>query len=325
MITPRYDKSQPTAILRRLTLLDRRAILAFIAVINAEAAVTQREDERENPGAPRRNVGFIGLGDQGAPMACAIATSGFPLFVWARRPEAYAELAGSPHVVCGTAAELGKQCAVVGLCVLDDQGVEEVLFARGLIANMTPGSIVTIHSTGAPAAAAQFAQRARRSRVMVLDAPVSGGREAARTRKLSVIVGGDEEAFGRACAVFESYASKIFYVGGSGTAQLAKLLNTLVCNANMRNVADAVITANALNLDVAALLEVLQSGTASSWATGFYAKFAATANVSHLDRVVTKDLRLLASILRAKDIQPSPTELSADKSIVGLSQAQSLL
>jgi 3-hydroxyisobutyrate dehydrogenase-like beta-hydroxyacid dehydrogenase len=281
--------------------------------------------EHESPRTVREEVGFVGLGNQGAPMAEAIAAAGFPLRVWARRPQAYAQLEHVPHTVCSSVTELGSQCRFVGLCVLDDQGVEEVLFDKGLVESMAPGSIVTIHSTGAPSAAMQFAQRAQRAGVIVLDAPVSGGREAARQRKLSVVVGGDEQGFRRARPIFEAYASKILYMGRPGSAQLAKLFNTLVCNAHMRSVADAVIAADALQLDVARLLEVLQAGTAASWATTFYASAATTVDPAHLDRVVTKDLRLLASLLRDHGMQPSPTEAAAGESIAGLCRARPIL
>jgi 3-hydroxyisobutyrate dehydrogenase-like beta-hydroxyacid dehydrogenase len=258
-------------------------------------------------------------------MAEGLAAAGFALHVWARRPQSYGALAGVAHRVCDSVADLGKRCRAVGLCVLDDSGVEEILFDSALIANMAPGALIAIHSTGSPTAAVGFAQRARARQVDVLDAPVSGGREAAKQKKLAVIVGGNEFAFQRAQPMFASYAATSRYMGESGSAQLAKLFNTLVCNANMRNIADTLIAADALGLDKSALLAVLQSGTASSWAAGFYANLATTVDPAHLDRVVSKDLRLLSEILRRHDIPPSPSETAAAGSIAALARVQELL
>jgi 3-hydroxyisobutyrate dehydrogenase-like beta-hydroxyacid dehydrogenase len=258
-------------------------------------------------------------------MAEAIAAAGFALHVWARRPQSYAALAGVPHIKCDSIGDLGRRCRAVGICVLDDVGVEEILFGGGLIANMTPGGLVTIHSTGSPTAAAEFAQRGRNHQIDVLDAPVSGGREAAKQKKLAVLVGGDEGAFNRAQTMFSSYAGTVRYLGQSGSAQLAKLFNTLVCNANMRNIADTLIAADTLGLDKSALLAVLQSGTASSWAVGFYTNLATSVDPTHLDRVVSKDLRLLTEILRRHGIAHSPSETAAAGSIAALAQVQKLL
>jgi 3-hydroxyisobutyrate dehydrogenase-like beta-hydroxyacid dehydrogenase len=270
-------------------------------------------------------IGFIGLGNQGAPMAAALAAAGFSLHVWARRPASYGALAGVPHVVCDSVADLAQRCRAVGVCVLDDAGVEEILFERALVRHLAPGALIAVHSTGSPTAAAEFAERARESEVYVLDATVSGGREAARQKQLAVLVGGDERAFQRGMAMFSSYGATIRYMGASGSAQLAKLFNTLVCNANMRNIADALMAADALGLDKTALLAVLQSGTASSWAAGFYGNLAMTVDPAHLDRVVSKDLRLLTDILRSNGVPPSPSEAAAAGSIAALARVQAML
>src|SRR5438105_3621481 len=95
-------------------------------------------------------VGFIGLGDQGAPMAEMIARHGFPLDVWARRPESATPLAEHGAEIQPTAAALGARCDVVGICVTDDAGVEDIVVRQGLLAAMAPGSTLLIHSTVAP-------------------------------------------------------------------------------------------------------------------------------------------------------------------------------
>ncbi|MER5791896.1 NAD(P)-binding domain-containing protein [Streptomyces sp. NPDC001980] len=97
-----------------------------------------------------RGVGFIGLGDQGGPMAEAIGERGFALHVWARRPAALSAVERVPHTVHGTVAELGASAELVGLCLRDDADIWDVLDGQGLLAAIAPGTITVNHGTGDP-------------------------------------------------------------------------------------------------------------------------------------------------------------------------------
>src|SRR6201987_838607 len=126
--------------------------------------------------SPQLNIGFIGLGDQGAPMARAIAADGWPLHVWARHPRSLAALADTPHTTHDSVADLGRACEIVGLCMTDDSDVREILEDQGLLASLPPHGIIVNHGTGDPEAAAALAGRVREHGHELLDAPVSGGR-----------------------------------------------------------------------------------------------------------------------------------------------------
>ena len=143
-----------------------------------------------------RRVGFIGLGDQGLPMATAIAEAGYELNVWARRQQSVDALGDTPLAQHDTIADLAKVCDVVELCVSKD---DDVLRIAGdeLLAAMRPGTVLVNHGTGLPRHAHRLSEMAGAHEVAVHDAPVSGGRPAAERRQLTTLVGGPHEVVDR--------------------------------------------------------------------------------------------------------------------------------
>src|SRR5580698_3266574 len=127
-------------------------------------------------------------------MARRIADAGFPLTLWARRPESLEPYADTNAATASTPAELGAASDIVGICVTGDSDVEEVLSgADGVLEGMNPGGVVVIHSTVHPDTCVRVAGHATRRGLGVIDAPVSGGGGAALRRKLLVMVGGEPE------------------------------------------------------------------------------------------------------------------------------------
>src|ERR1700747_514394 len=100
------------------------------------------------------NIGFIGLGDQGAPMARAIAEAGWPLHVWARHPSSLAVLADAPHTTHDSVPHLGHACDIVALCLTDASDVGEILEDLGLLPSLPPSGTILNHGTGDPQTAA---------------------------------------------------------------------------------------------------------------------------------------------------------------------------
>jgi 3-hydroxyisobutyrate dehydrogenase-like beta-hydroxyacid dehydrogenase len=140
-------------------------------------------------------VGFIGLGDQGAPMAQAIGDSGFGLHVWARRPQSLDVLARTRHTVHDSAASLAAAVDILELCLRDDRDIWEVLGIPGVEDALRPGLIVASHGTGDPGENREIAGHLAGKRVAYLDAPVSGGGAGARARTLTTMAGGDRTAY----------------------------------------------------------------------------------------------------------------------------------
>lgn len=216
-------------------------------------------------------VGFIGLGNQGAPMARRIADAGFPLTLWARRPEALEPFRDTPASAAATPAELGAASDLVGICVVADADVEEVLSGPGgVLAGMAPGGVVAVHSTVHPDTCHRIAGRAGPG-VAVVDAPVSGGGGAALEGRLVVMVGGDPEPAERCRPVFETFGDPVIHLGPLGSGQVAKLINNLVFTAQLAVAAETFSLADRLGLDRAALARVLGGGSGGTRAAAIVA------------------------------------------------------
>jgi 3-hydroxyisobutyrate dehydrogenase-like beta-hydroxyacid dehydrogenase len=261
------------------------------------------------------NIGFIGLGDQGAPMAQAIAEAGWPLHVWARHPHSLAVLADTPHTTHESVPDLGRACDIVGLCMTDDSDVREILEDHGLLASLPASGIVVNHGTGDPQAAAALAQRVREHGHELLDAPVSGGRPAAERHKLTTFVGGDADTAQRSRPMFEAFSSTIAYMGPSGSGQVAKLLNNASLLANLRNAEDIIAIGASLGINPRNLLDALKTGSGSSFALEFLAAEISPEMALHLPELWHKDIGHFSDAIRSRDLPPSILEARAHESV----------
>ena len=247
--------------------------------------------------ASELSVGWVGLGDQGAPMARAIAEAGFELNIWVRREASLAALDGLPYVRHETLAALGAASDVVGLCLREDSDIEEVLTAGGLLGGLRPGTILINHGTGLPGYASAMAKRAAETGVLVLDAPVSGGRPGAEERQLTTIVGGPSQALATVRPVFDAFSKKVFYMGAAGSGQTGKLINNALLMMNQKNVQDILALANNLDLDLGALTDLLLSGTGRSFALEALTGAVTTINADHLRVLQIIDMDIFAGAM----------------------------
>lgn len=247
--------------------------------------------------ASELSVGWVGLGDQGAPMARAIAEAGFELNVWVRREASLTALDGLPFVRHETLAALGMATDVVGLCLREDSDIEEVLTSGGLLGSMRPGTILINHGTGLPGYAAAMAERAADTGVLVLDAPVSGGRPGAEARQLTTIVGGPSQALTTARPVLEAFSGKVSHMGAAGSGQTGKLINNALLMMNQKNVQDILALANNLDLDLGALTDLLLSGTGRSFALEALTGAVTTTNADHLKDLQIIDMDIFAAAM----------------------------
>src|SRR3712207_2701616 len=153
-----------------------------------------------------KKVGFIGLGDQGGPMAEAIGGQGFDLHVWARRPASLAAVRAVPHVAHEAVAELARSVELIALCLRDDADIWNLLTDQDLLASAAPGTIIVNHGTGDPEEAERIGAHVAQAGAVYLDAPVSGGSPGARARTLTAFAGGPTEAFEAARQVFAAFS-----------------------------------------------------------------------------------------------------------------------
>jgi len=250
------------------------------------------------PGA-RPRVGFIGLGQQGAPMARRILDAGHPTTLWARRRASLDAFVDTGARFAAGPAELAADCDVVCVCVVTDADVEEVVTGTGgVLAGLRGGGVVVVHSTVHPDTCRRLGEVAAARGVFVVDAPVSGGGPAAERGALLVMAGGDADAVEMCRPVFASYADPIAHMGPLGAGQVAKLLNNVLFTANLATAASAVALGRALGVDADRLAGVLGHGSAASFALGSVARAGGTLDgvTAHAGPLLRKDVRLMADL-----------------------------
>ncbi|HMM53686.1 MAG TPA: 2-hydroxy-3-oxopropionate reductase [Candidatus Desulfobacillus sp.] len=211
------------------------------------------------------NIGFIGLGLMGRPMALNVARGGHALHLWARRPAALEPFDDSGARSHASPAEVAKHAEIVVTMVADAPDVEEVtLGENGIAAGARHGLLVVDMSTIAPAAAQDIGRRLAERGIDFLDAPVSGGDVGAINATLSIMVGGKAAAFERMKPLFELMGKNIVHVGDCGAGQVAKACNQIVTGMGVAAVAEAFNFARKSGADVAKVREALLGGFAYS-------------------------------------------------------------
>ncbi|MCU1457990.1 MAG: 6-phosphogluconate dehydrogenase [Actinomycetia bacterium] len=183
-------------------------------------------------------------------MAERILAAGFPLTVYARRPEVLAHFAELGAEIASSPADLGRKVDVACVCVFTDaQAREVVLGPDGLLNGLAPGSALVNHTTGSPLTVREMAAIGSEREVVVLDVPVSGGGAKAGQGILTVLAAGPVSAFERCRPVFETYGNPVLHVGDVGDGQIVKLLNNALMSANLNVAVDALRLGVDLGLD----------------------------------------------------------------------------
>ena len=210
------------------------------------------------------NIGFIGLGIMGAPMAGHLIAAGHSLFLKTRRsvPEALLAAGGT---ACATAAAVAERADTIILMLPDTPDVEQVLFgADGVAGGLSPGKTVIDMSSIAPLATKDFAARIAERGGAYLDAPVSGGEVGAKNAALSIMVGGEPEAFERARPLFEAMGKTVTHVGPVGAGQVAKVANQIIVALTIEAVAEGLLFASKAGADPAKVRQAITGGLATS-------------------------------------------------------------
>jgi 3-hydroxyisobutyrate dehydrogenase len=202
----------------------------------------------------------------GGAMATKIIAAGFPTVLWARRPEVLAAYDGPNVETASSPADLASRVDLIGICVWNDDDVRDVLSRdRGVLAGCRPGTVVAIHSTVRPSICRELAAAADERGVVLLDAPVSGGRDVALAGSLVVAVGGDPAALERCRPVFASFADTVVHLGPVGSGQFAKLVNNALLAANLALGDDVLALAASMDVEPDAIAEVLKRGSGRSF------------------------------------------------------------
>jgi len=211
------------------------------------------------------NVGFIGLGIMGKPMALNLIKGGYSLRVYGRRVESMAPLAAAGAIACASPEEAARAADITFIMVSDTQDVEQVILGpKGILSGAGPGAIVVDMSTISPVATRSLAARLMESGIEMLDAPVSGGETGALNGALSLMVGGKPEIFTRVKPLFEQMGRKIVHIGPNGAGQAAKACNQIFASLTIEAVAEAFAFARRNGVDPGRVREALLGGFANS-------------------------------------------------------------
>ena len=210
------------------------------------------------------NVGFIGLGIMGRPMAGHLGAAGHALFLHTLGgiPP---ELLEGGSVACSNGREVTERSDVVITMLPDTPDVEAVLFGPGGVAEgLSPGKLVVDMSSISPIETKRFAARVNALGCDYLDAPVSGGEVGAKAASLTIMVGGSPAAFDRARPLFEKMGKNITLVGGNGDGQTTKVANQIIVALTIEAVGEALLFASRAGADPARVRQALLGGFASS-------------------------------------------------------------
>jgi len=253
------------------------------------------------------NVGLVGLGIMGAPMARNLLRAGFTVNVATRTAGKAAEFASrvapSEKVrAMATPAEVAGSSDVIVVMVTDSPDVAEVANGpEGLFAAAKAGSVVIDMSTISPAVTRDLAKEARDRGLEWIDAPVSGGEKGAIEGTLTIMVGGKKEALERVRPVLEAMGKRITYFGESGSGQSAKLCNQIMTGINILAVSEAFVFGQKAGLDLATLHQALTGGAANSWALEILGKKIIDGDFkpAFMVKLQQKDLRLVLDAARS--------------------------
>ena len=210
------------------------------------------------------NLGFIGLGIMGTPMAGNLLKAGHKLFVHSGR-SIPAEVVKAGAKACTSGKEVAQQADIIFIMVPDTPHVGDVLFSEnGVAAGIGKGKIVVDMSSISPIETKVYAKKVTALGCDYLDAPVSGGEVGARNATLSIMVGGDQKVFEKVKPLFELMGKNITLVGGNGDGQTAKVANQIIVALNIEAVAEALLFAAKAGADPARVRQALMGGCASS-------------------------------------------------------------
>jgi 3-hydroxyisobutyrate dehydrogenase len=212
-------------------------------------------------------VAFIGLGIMGYPMAGHLAKAGHEVTVYNRTAEkaaAWSKEYGGATAPTPAAAAQGKE--FIFLCVGNDDDLRQVcLGTEGVFATMAKDSVIIDHTTTSATVARELSAKAEQAGFHFIDAPVSGGQAGAQNGKLSVMAGGDANAFARAEPVIRAFAAGVRLLGPSGYGQLTKMVNQICIAGLVQGLSEGIHFAKRAGLDVPAVMDVIGKGAASSW------------------------------------------------------------
>ena len=213
------------------------------------------------------NVAFIGLGVMGYPMAGYISKAGHNVTVYNRTTsKADKWLTEYKGKLAKTPADAAKDAEYIFTCVGNDNDLREVTFGdSGIFKTIKKGALYIDNTTASATIAREIYQHAKKNNFGFLDAPVSGGQAGAENGALTVMIGGDEEDYGKAKHVIDCYSKKMKLLGKAGNGQLAKMVNQICIGGLVQALSEGINFGLKAGLNMEDVIEVISKGAAQSW------------------------------------------------------------
>ena len=212
-------------------------------------------------------LAFLGLGVMGFPMAGHLQAAGHDVTVYNRtlaKAEAWVEKHGGQ--LATTPREAAEAAEFVMACVGNDDDLRGVCLGDdGAFAGMSPGTVFVDHTTVSAKVTRELYAVAAKAGISFVDAPISGGQAGAENGVLSIMCGGDPEAYARAEPVMSAYARICRRIGDSGAGQMTKMCNQIAIAGLVQGLSEALHFAEKAGLDGRAVVEVISQGAAGSW------------------------------------------------------------
>jgi len=209
------------------------------------------------------NIGFIGIGLMGLPMAKNILKSGYKLLVHNRSREKLKPLKQSGAQIATSIGNLVSNSKVIITMLTDDKAVDEVIGSKEFSNSLKTGSIVVDMSSTKPTTATKHANNLKLKKIHFLDAPVSGGTIGANEASLAIMVGGEQNAFNKVNKILKTMGNPTL-VGPSGSGQVSKLANQIIVGLTIGAVAEAVTLCEKAGANPNKMIEALSGGWADS-------------------------------------------------------------
>lgn len=211
--------------------------------------------------------GFIGIGVMGFPMAGHLSSNGFDVCIFNRSQEKASnwvtQFNGS---LCSSPLDMASQCNIIILCVGKDEDVKDVICGEnGILKSIKPGTIIIDHTTTSATLSKDMNQILQDKKAYFLDAPISGGQAGAEEGKLSIMVGGDKQAFIKVKDILGAYSKFVKYMGSSGSGQLTKMVNQICIGGLLQALAEGINFSEKAGLNTEDVMEVITKGAAQSW------------------------------------------------------------
>ena len=260
--------------------------------------------------------GFIGIGNMGSLMAANLVAKGYSVTAYDLMPKALEAAASAGAAIAPSPAGAASGAEVVITMLPQSSDTENALFGpEGAAGALRPGAVVIDMGTGSPTLIRAMAARLKETGIDLLDAPVSGGVQKAKTGGLSIMASGDSAAYARVLPVLSALGGEVFYVGGCGCGQTIKLINNMLTGINLAGVCEGMVLGMKAGIDPRLLLEIINSSSGESYSSrvkvpGFILKRDFSGGFKA--RLQHKDMNLATSLARELRVPTAMANLARE-------------